>query len=114
MPNSGQPLQMHGLRSFAVLRQLFAEFKRRQDGQIAVFFALTLVPVMVGVGAAIDYARANTAKVRIQAALDAAVLAGAKDGTTNGSTIASNVFNANLVAHGATVGTPSLTRSGST
>src|ERR1051326_5500781 len=104
MPKSGQPLQMHGLRSFAVLRQLFAEFKRRQDGQIAVFFALTLVPVMVGVGAAIDYARANTAKVRIQAALDAAVLAGAKDGTTNWSTIASNVFKPKLLVSCARAG----------
>jgi Flp pilus assembly protein TadG len=41
-------------------------------------FALALLPMMVGVGFGVDYAAANREKARLQAALDAGVLAAAR------------------------------------
>jgi predicted XRE-type DNA-binding protein len=49
-------------------------------------------------GAAVDYSRANSVKASLQAALDSAVLAGAKDGTSKWLTTASNTFNGNVKA----------------
>src|SRR5687767_12917569 len=65
-------------------------------GNIAVIFALALVPLMTGLGAAVDYSRANASKEAVQAALDSALLAGAKDGSSAWKTIAADVFNSNL------------------
>jgi Flp pilus assembly protein TadG len=53
------------------LRRLSAD----RTGQIALIFGLMLVPMLFASGAAIDYSRRNAAKVRLDAALDAAVLA---------------------------------------
>lgn len=72
------------------------EFRTSERGNIAVTFALTLLPVLTGVGAALDYSRANAVKSSIQSALDAALLAGARDGSSSWVTIASDTFNANL------------------
>jgi len=46
-----------------------------QRGSIAVIFSLALIPIMTGVGAAIDYSRANSAKVFLQSTLDSALIA---------------------------------------
>jgi Flp pilus assembly protein TadG len=69
-----------------------------QDGSIAVVFALALVPIMVALGAAVDYSRANSVKTVLQGVLDAAMLSGAKDGSSNWSQVALNVFQSNLLA----------------
>lgn len=50
-------------------------FRRNRSGQVAVIFGLSLVPVLFASGAAIDYGRRNAAKVRLDAALDASLLA---------------------------------------
>ena len=57
------------------VHQRFSEDRR---GTTAVIFALTLVAVMMGVGAAVDYSRAAKARAHLQALVDAAALAGAR------------------------------------
>jgi len=71
-------------------------------------FALLLVPLMAIVGASVDYSRANRLKSSLQNVLDAALLAGARDGSTDWANLAINYFNANLSANDASVGTPSF------
>src|SRR5690348_9024911 len=87
---------------------LLKRFCAADRGNIAVIFALALIPIMTGVGAALDYTRANAAKALLQAALDSALLAGAKDGTANWSSVALNVFNGNLAARNISVPIPSF------
>jgi Flp pilus assembly protein TadG len=87
------------LTQFAiVLKRLAAHFRRNSAGSLAPAFALVLVPVMTTMGAAIDYSRANNFRSMMQAALDAGVLAGAKDGTSNWAQVAGNVFNSNFAS----------------
>jgi Flp pilus assembly protein TadG len=95
-------------RSPSVLTQ-FTQFARRTDGSLAPVVALALIPIMTGVGAAIDYSRANAARTFVQAALDAALLAGAKDGSSNWMTVAANVFKSNVASKNLSVSTPSFT-----
>jgi hypothetical protein len=59
-------------------------------------FALSLTPLIIAFGAAVDYSRANAVKVGLQSALDTAILAGANDGTSSWADVALNVFNGNL------------------
>jgi Flp pilus assembly protein TadG len=53
-------------------------FLSDRRGGVAPMFALAIVPVIGFVGAAVDYSRANSIKVSMQAALDATALAMAK------------------------------------
>jgi Flp pilus assembly protein TadG len=92
-----------------VLRDLVVRLIRHSDGSLAPTFALALVPMVGAVGVAVDYSRANNVKAGLQATLDAAVLAAAKDGTSNWAQTALNIFNANLAAKGASVTTPTFT-----
>ena len=78
------------------LKSLLAEFRRDCAGSIAPIFALAMLPVMTAVGAAVDYSSANKIRSSMQVALDTAMLAGAKDGSSNWSQLALDVFNANL------------------
>jgi Flp pilus assembly protein TadG len=96
------------MKYFSDLRSFLIGIVRNEDGQMSVIFALTLIPVLSGVGAAVDYSRANSVKTVLQASLDSALLAGAKDGTSNWQTVASNVFGANVAAKSATIGTPTF------
>ncbi len=72
----------------AALQRLWGEFRRREDGQIAVIFALATLPIAIAVGAAIDYSRGNQVRTHLQTALDSAVLAAAIDGSSNWQTVA--------------------------
>jgi Flp pilus assembly protein TadG len=54
-------------------------FVGARDGNIAVIFAIALVPVISFVGAAIDYSRANAARSSMQGALDSTALMVSKD-----------------------------------
>ena len=100
------------LARFDRLLNLFARFRRRNDGALAPVAALALIPIMTAVGAAVDYSRANTFKTGMQAALDTALLAGAKDGSSSWAQVALNMFKANLTAQGklGTASTPSFTQ----
>ncbi len=53
-------------------------FRRDRRGSVAVFTALALVPMVVGVGIGIDTARAYMVRARLSQALDAAALAGGR------------------------------------
>lgn len=84
-------------------------FGAAEGGNVAITFALALIPLVTAVGAAVDYSRANAAKSAIQTALDAALLAGARDGSPNWAKVALDVFNSNLAAKDFSVPTPSFT-----
>lgn len=55
------------------------KFSASQGGNITIIFALTTIPVIGLVGAAVDYSRANSAKAAMQAAVDATALMLSKD-----------------------------------
>jgi len=54
------------------LVQKFNRFRRNKSGNVAVIFALTLVPVVSAIGCAVDYSRANQIRSKLVAAADAA------------------------------------------
>jgi Flp pilus assembly protein TadG len=94
------------------LRTTLQAFRREEGGNLAVFFALAAVPIITGMGAAIDYSRANATKELVQAALDSALLAGAKDGSSGWTTLATNVFTSNLASTGISASDPSFSKDG--
>jgi Flp pilus assembly protein TadG len=56
-----------------------ARFAAAEQGNIAVIFAIALLPVLGFVGAAVDYSRAAQARSAMQAALDSTALMVSKD-----------------------------------
>lgn len=58
-------------------------FRRAERGNVAVLFAITLVPMLGFVGGAIDYSRVNNARTAMQTALDTAALMISKDATSD-------------------------------
>jgi Flp pilus assembly protein TadG len=86
--------------------RLVRAFRRRDEGHVAVIFGLAVLPLMLGVGAAVDYSRGNQVKSRMHAALDSAVLAAAIDGSSNWQTVAFNAFASNLDPTGRPVDAP--------
>jgi Flp pilus assembly protein TadG len=60
-------------------RDAARRFAAAEGGNIAVIFAIALVPLLGFVGAAIDYTRANAARSSMQAALDSTALMVSKD-----------------------------------
>jgi Flp pilus assembly protein TadG len=79
------------MRRFVASRSFWSD----QRGNIGVIFALALLPVLMLVGAAVDYSRASAIRTQLQAAMDAAVLAGAARSTDQTAT-ARSVFSAHL------------------
>jgi len=67
------------LASYLRAREALARFRKSDKGNIAVIFAIALVPLISFMGAAIDYTRANSARSSMQAALDSTALMLAKD-----------------------------------
>ncbi|MGY0573432.1 pilus assembly protein TadG-related protein [Bradyrhizobium sp. RDM12] len=59
--------------------RLLARFASAEQGNIAVIFAITLIPILGMVGAAVDYSRASRARSSMQAALDSTALMLSKD-----------------------------------
>ncbi len=74
------------------------EFRAAQGGNVMLTFALTTVPIIAFVGAAVDYSRANSAKAAMQAAIDATALMLSKNisslTTSQINQEATNYFNA--------------------
>ena len=58
---------------------LARRFKAQERGNVTLTFALVLVPLLIAVGAAVDYSRANSMRTALQAAVDAAGLMLAKE-----------------------------------
>ena len=90
----------------ALVRRLWAA----ERGNVAITFGLALLPIMTAVGTAVDYSRANAARSSIQSALDAGLLAGALDGSSNWKNVATSVYNSNLKSKNiSTAATPTFT-----
>ena len=83
---------------FGRVRRSAPRFRRAEGGNVAVMFAIAIVPILAFVGAAIDYARANSARTAMQAALDSAALMLSRDAAATSSANltqkAQNYFNA--------------------
>lgn len=92
------------------LARALAESSRNDRGNVAVLFAVALLPILLGVGAAIDYGRAHETRNRLQAALDATALMLAHDlGTLSEAQIkdrAAQVFAVNFAPHPGVVTQP--------
>jgi Flp pilus assembly protein TadG len=78
----------------AHFNRLLSRFLRNRRGSVAQAFALALLPVTFAGGASYDYSNATKERARLQAAIDAAVLAGAKDGSSSWTAKAADVFKA--------------------
>ncbi len=63
-------------------RPMIRRFGTCKSGNVSTVFALAVLPITLGVGAAVDYSRANSAKASLQGALDAATLAAAGSSLT--------------------------------
>lgn len=62
---------------------LFKKFAKDFRGNTAVMFALTVVPLIIAIGASIDWVRVNRTQTVLQGAADAAAIAGSASGKTN-------------------------------
>ncbi|MEM1306352.1 MAG: pilus assembly protein TadG-related protein, partial [Pseudomonadota bacterium] len=88
----------------AFLKDTITLYRNDERGVVAILFALMLVGVLLVVGLAIDVGRATRATSRLDAALDAAALAGAKgirlQGLSAAETrlVAERVFRENLAS----------------
>ena len=51
---------------------------RNRDGNVAMIFALSIIPIFAVAGLAIDFQNTTSRKVKVQAAIDASVIAGAR------------------------------------
>jgi Flp pilus assembly protein TadG len=80
------------------LRARLRTFRKDESGNVVLTFTLALIPIIGFVGAAVDYSRANSDKVAMQAAIDATALMLWKDAgnltSAQLSTKATNYFNA--------------------
>jgi len=94
---------------FAAQRALLARLRGDRRANVVVIFALTLVPVTVMAGAAVDLSRASQAKTNLQAAIDAAVLAGVKAQSGSQPSTAANAFTSNFAQAGVTLTGPTFT-----
>ena len=56
------------------MQGLISSFAKERRGQVAILFALALIPLLFSAGAAIDYLRYTSAKARLDAVLDAVIL----------------------------------------
>lgn len=61
------------------IARALARFGRARDCNVAITFALTLIPMLAMVGAAVDFSRANAIKASLQAALDSTALMSSKN-----------------------------------
>src|SRR3972149_3290229 len=91
-------------------------FAHDAKGNVAILFGVTLIPILLGVGAAVDYGRALVVRERMSDAADAAALAiGSWPGLTQAElkTKAQQFFNANYPPDAiATVGTLNVSFAG--
>src|SRR6185295_8363774 len=81
-------------------------------GNVAMMFALALLPLMIGAGAGLDFARAMLVRQQMGEALDAAALAvGSTTGLTRDSAqaLAQKYFDANYTVDKTEYGTPTIT-----
>jgi Flp pilus assembly protein TadG len=82
-----------------MLANLLRRFSRNQKGNVAIIFALSLVPIVFLAGMGLDFGSAASKRVRLNAAADAAALAAVTpammgQSASTAQTAAQNIFNA--------------------
>jgi Flp pilus assembly protein TadG len=86
------------LRVWTKLRRALTAFAGARGGNVALTFAMATLPIIGGVGAAVDFSRANSIKSAMQAALDSTALMLSKEASTDTAsqlqTSATNYFKA--------------------
>src|SRR5450756_237101 len=84
------------MSAWTKFRSALRAFRVAHTGNVAITFAFATLPILAGVGAAVDYSRANSVKVAMQSALDSTALMiskeAAKDTTTQLQTNAEKYF----------------------
>src|SRR3984957_20628091 len=112
------PMSAFGAAFNRLLRNALAEvtrFRRNEGGTMALFVALSAIPIIFSVGAGIDYSTANMAKSKLDAVADAAALSAVDHNAISGTaaaaqTTATTVFNAEAInLRNVTVGTVTVT-----
>jgi Flp pilus assembly protein TadG len=102
-----------------MLRILLRRFSRSREGNVAVIFALSLIPCVFLAGMTMDFAAATQKRTLLNAAADAAALAAVTptmmgQSSSNATTAATNAFNAVAsTVTGVTGVTPTVTLSSS-
>lgn len=100
-----------------IIQRLFFHVLHDQKGGIATMSAIMMLPLMLAVGASIDFARISKCQVELQDAADAAALSGAAaytDNThsSNAATVATNYFNSFVFAKDITASATATVSSG--
>ena len=84
------------MSAWTKFRSALRAFRVAHAGNVAITFALATLPIIATVGFAVDYSRANSVKVALQAALDSTALMlskeASKDTNTQLQTNAQNYF----------------------
>jgi Flp pilus assembly protein TadG len=97
-----------------IIRQVAAtlrRFSRSNRGNVAMIFAIALVPLVLGAAAGLDFARAMLVRQQMSEALDAAALAvGSSTGLdqTTAQALAQKYFNANFTVDTTAFGMPTV------
>jgi Flp pilus assembly protein TadG len=87
-------------------------FMRHRKGGVTILFALSSAVILLAVGIAVDYSLAVSTRDKMQAALDAAVLAGAEASQANAINVANSYFASDAPSIAGAV-TPSFSFTGS-
>ena len=95
------------------IKRSLSRLVRDETGAIAVTFALLLIPMILVVGGAVDYARMVQYRASLQYAVDQAALAGAavfSDSTqsTAATQVATNYFNRSILPSSLSVTAPAV------
>ena len=90
------------------LKQRCARLFHDTAGSVMPTIAVAVVPLFALMGAAVDYSAANKIQSKMQASLDAAILAGARDDSASWSAKATNVFNATFQSPAGVTATPTF------
>ncbi len=104
----GTPMMGTHMKNFAINAR---DFLRSKRGNVAMMFAVALVPLMIGAGAGLDFTRAMLVRQQMAEALDAAALAiGSTTGLTQSSAqdLAQKYFNANYTVDKTEYGSPTV------
>src|ERR1700759_1591476 len=99
-----------------VIKKIFTAclgtFFKSDRGNVAMMFALSLIPLMIGAGVGLDFARAMLVRQQMGEALDAAALAvGSTPGLSqsDAQTLAQRYFDSNYTVDKTAYGTPAVT-----
>ncbi|MCA0318732.1 MAG: pilus assembly protein TadG-related protein [Proteobacteria bacterium] len=80
------------------MASILHRFRKQESGVVAILFGIAIIPIMLLVGAGVDYARLSAAQAAAQAAADAAALAAAAsriETEASMSVVATNYLRAN-------------------